>query len=236
MKDFFKVIIIIAAIMFSMTIYSQEKEDEDKPDADHLKDAKIEETNQVKEKVKSDNEKTKSGKEKIYAKKGIVEIQGSVNFSYMGDSQFSNYSLNFNFNPGIHYFVVDGFHIGLVPAFGVSYRDFKGAYYGNAYYLPYKSTSVYLSPGLIIGYAFTLSPKSLYLDVSGLFHYNFSVYESSEYPTDSYYYFSSGLNLVLKYIIHNVSINTGLYYSNNFSELGIYNHSLGISLGFSVFF
>ncbi len=176
--------------------------------------------------------------EKIYAKKGIVEIEGSIGFSYTGTPAIRGNSLNLNFNPIIHYFIADGLHIGLSPNIGLSYSD--GEYY-NISGLLYTSKyiSLLLGPGVITGYAFTLSPNSLFLDLSGSFYYIFSVYESynqgNTYKSNSYY-FNAGLDLKLKYIIHNSSINTGLFYRYKFSEFGADNHNIGISLGFSIYF
>ncbi len=173
----------------------------------------------------------KNKKKKEYAKQGIVELQGSIGFSTSGNADFSNYNIIFSFYPTINVFFVDNIHIGLTPGIGVYY--YSGYDYSGVLF---KSTSVDFMPGLFLGYTFTITPNTLYFDISGLFSYNLSLI--SNYPNRGFYNCNTGLNLTFKYIIHNSSINFGLYYHyENFgfgkNETGY--HAIGLILGVSIF-
>lgn len=165
--------------------------------------------------------------ESVYGTKGTIELSGSISMSYTEEVDSRKFSLSTG--PGIHYFPVDSFHIGIKPLWDydlVYSKDVKDY-----------NTGANFTPVVQAGYVIGLS-QNLFFDIAPEIGYSF-VYPYSSEGDVNFRYMHYGLLTGLKVVSNNAIINVFIQQTirDHISDEGpdgYYRVMLG--LGFSVFF
>ncbi len=165
--------------------------------------------------------------EAVYGAKNTLELNGSISISYTAETDASRTSIVTG--PGIHYFPVDSFHLGLRP-----FLDYRIVYTRDT---EEYTTSASFTPVLQAGYVFRLS-DNLFFDLAPEIGYSID-YPLSADDEVNYRYMYYGLITALKVQAGNALID--IYIQQTIKDHisdegpdGYYQVSLG--LGFSVFF
>jgi len=162
-----------------------------------------------------------------YATRGTIELSGSISMSYTEEVDSRKFSLSTG--PGIHYFPVDSFHIGVKPLWDydlVYSRDVKDY-----------NTGANFTPVVQAGYVIGIS-RNLFFDIAPEIGYSF-VYPYSSEGDVNYRYMHYGLLTGLKVQSGSALINVFIQQTirdhiSDDGPDGYYRVMLG--LGFSVFF